>query len=172
MTGIRRSGTLEQTEKPAIKKADPVREFLYSIQEAHFNVQRCQRRLLQMESQSESMTAKLSGAPGGSADVHKDGVLAALADQRTVLRELYAEAVRKETEVERFISLLEEDSHRILLRLRYVDLLTWTEVQEAMKQSNIYYSERQIYRIHGEALQEARGVWARLHPDGGEEDKV
>ena len=63
---------------------------------------------------------------------------------------------------------LEKDTHRILLRLKYVDLLTWSGVQDRMRESNIYYSERQIYRIHGEALQEARKLWAQLHQEEGE----
>ena len=161
------------------KREDPVRAFLDSVREARFNEARCRRKLQEMDAQCRSITAQMTGMPGGgSADPHKDGAWAALADQAALLRELYDQAallrelydqaVRRETDVERFISRLEKDTHRILLRLKYVDLLTWNCVQERMQENGIYYSERQIYRIHGEALQEARKLWARLHPEEGE----
>ena len=151
------------------KREDPVRAFLDSVREARFNEARCRRKLQEMDAQCRSMTAQMTGMPGGgSADPHKDGAWAALADQAALLQELYDQAVRRETDVERFISKLEKDTHRILLRLKYVDLLTWTCVQERMRENGIYYSERQIYRIHGEALQEARKLWSRLHPEEGE----
>ena len=151
------------------KREDPVRAFLDSVREARFNEARCRRKLQEMDAQCRSMTAQMTGMPGGgSTDPHKDGAWAALADQAALLRELYDQAVRRETDVERFISRLEKDTHRILLRLKYVDLLTWNCVQERMRENGIYYSERQIYRIHGEALQEARKLWAQLHPEEGE----
>lgn len=151
------------------RRGDPVREFLDSVREARFNEARCRRKLLEMDAQCRSMTAQMTGRPGGSGpDKHKDGAWAALADQAILLRELYDQAVRRETAVERFISGLEKDTHRILLRLKYVDLLTWPCVQERMRETGIDYSERQLYRIHGEALQEARKLWAQLHPEEGE----
>lgn len=150
------------------RRADPVKELLYSVQEARFNAQRCQRRLSEMEAQSQNITARMDVSPsGGGADPHKDSVWAALADQRELLRNMYAEAIRRESEVERFISGLEEGVHRVLLRLRYVDCLTWPAVQEQMEKNGIYYSERQIYRLHGEALQAARYLWAEQHPGEG-----
>lgn len=70
--------------------------------------------------------------------------------------------------MERFISSLENGTHRILLRLKYADALSWPQVQQQMQESGIYYSERQLYRIHGDALQAARKLWAGQHPEKGE----
>ena len=154
---------------PATQKVDPVKDFLYSVRESRFNVCRCQRRLAQMEAQSQSVTTRMDASPGGGGgDPHRDSVLAALSDQRDLLRGMYAEAIRKESDVERFISGLSDSAHRVLLRLRYVDGLTWPQVQGEMEQSGIYYSERQIYRIHGDALQAARQLWTEQHPEGAE----
>lgn len=151
------------------RRSDPVREFLNSVREAHFDRDRCLRKLQQTASQCVSLTAQVSGIPGGhGGDSHKDGAWAALADQRSQLEELYERAVRQEMEVESFISQLGQDVHRIILRLRYVDMLPWPAVQKRLEKNNIFYSDRQIYRIHGEALQEARSLWAQLHQEEGD----
>ena len=61
------------------KREDPVRAFLDSVREARFNESRCRRKLQEMDAQCRSMTAQMTGMPGGgSTDPHKDGAWAAL----------------------------------------------------------------------------------------------
>lgn len=145
------------------RKQDPVRAFLGTAREARLEEARCRRRLQEIEAQCRNVTPSLSAMPHGGGDSHRDGPLAALADQRQLHEALLTAAIRQEMKVERFIARLEKDSHRIILKLRYVDLMGWGRIQEQLEAQGLYYSDRQIYRLHGEALQEARRVWAELH---------
>ena len=150
-------------------KRDPVREFLGSVKEARFNKNRCLTRIKTAEAECERVTAQISGAPGGGGDLHKDGAWAALADLRSLLLSCYTDALTKEREVEEFITSIPTDTYRIILRLRYVDCLRWPIVLEHLEKRNLPMSDRQMFRLHGEALHEARKLWAELHP---EEDSV
>lgn len=149
---------------------DPARAFLESVREARFDEARCLERIAVAEARCTQITAQISGAPGGHGDLHKDSPKAALADLRSLLGNLYKQSVRREIEVESFIATLDEDIHRIILRLKYVDLLHWPQVQKKLEEKGIYYSERQIYRYHGDALQAARARWSELHPEDGKGD--
>lgn len=145
------------------RRQDPVRAFLGTVREARLEEARCRRRLREIDAQCRSLTPSLNGMPHGGGGAHKDGPWAALADQRSLHEQLLEAAVRQEMKVERFISRLDTDSHRIILKLRYVDLMSWPRIQEQLEAQSLSYSDRQIYRLHGEALQEARQVWAELH---------
>ena len=48
-----------------------------------------------------------------------------------------------------------------MLKLRYLDCLSWERVQELLSRSGVFYSDRHIYRLHGEALEAARRLWAQ-----------
>lgn len=144
---------------------DPARAFLESVREARFNEARCMEKIALAEARCTQVTAQMSRAPGGHGDVHKDGPRAALSDLRSLLGQLYREAVKQELAVEQFVASLDNDLHRIILRLKYIDLLHWPQVQAKMEERGIYYTERHILRLHGDALQAARAKWAELHPD-------
>lgn len=148
-------------------RADPVREFLESVKDARFDQRRCELKLEQLEAQCTSITARITGAPGGGGDVHKDGPLASLAQARLDLRDAYTKAQQKEREVEDFINLLPDVRHRAVLTLYYVNLFKWPRVVEEMEKCGLYYSERHVFRLHGDALQQARLVWADQHPGEG-----
>lgn len=148
-------------------RADPAREFLESVKDARFVQRRCERKLEELDSRCTAMTARITGVPGGGGDVHKDDALIALAQTRAELKEAQALASLREREVERFINGLPDVRHRVILTLYYVDLLTWPRVVEEMGKCGLYYSERHVFRIHGEALQAARELWADTHPGEG-----
>jgi hypothetical protein len=96
--------------------------------------------------------------PGGG-DSDKEKLLAALADEGGEALAKHAEAESRRREIEEFINTLPTPVCRIILRYRYVECLPWTRVIFALRQSGIYYEERQIYYLHGNALKEARKVW-------------
>lgn len=149
---------------------DPVRAFLDSVKGARFEIIRSHRKLQELDAQCKSMAARMTGMPGGnSSDSHHDALWAALADQRSVYCEKQRAAESRVAEVERFISGLPDATHRALLTLRYADVLSWPRVRWELENCGIYYSERQLYRLHGEALQAARVLWAAQHPKEGED---
>ena len=151
-------------------RVDPVRSFLESVRTARFIQRQCELKLEQLDAACTSTTARLSGMPGGgSGDVHKDGPLVALAQTEEDLRQAYQDAKRKEREVEKFIEQLADVRHRAVLTMYYVNLMKWPRVVDELEKCGMYYSERHVFRLHGEALQAARILWSELHPEEGEE---
>ncbi len=60
------------------------------------------------------------------------------------------------TEANRRIEQMPDETHRTLLRLRYLAGMTFARIAEEM-----HYSERQIYRTHEEALEAFGRKWRK-----------
>ena len=84
-----------------------------------------------------------------------------LAGNIPLLSPLLKAAMEQERRVENFIDRIPNDSYRLMLKLRYLDCLSWERVQELLSRSGVFYSDRHIYRLHGEALEAARRLWAQ-----------
>ena len=79
----------------------------------------------------------------------REEALAAMEREQERLREIGA-----------FIDRVEgADVLRIILRLRYLEYLNWAAVQRAMERVGLWYSERQILRLHEKALEAAAALW-------------
>lgn len=147
-----------------LSQPNNAREFLNSYHEACLEKRRCKWRIKQLEDQATNITASMRDTPGGgSSDPHKDHLLIAIAEQQRKLTELKREAATRELEVEQFTEQLEDPVHRIILQLRYCDLLLWPEVNEALKRFNLYYSERHTHRLHDIAIEAAEKLWKEIH---------
>ena len=151
------------------KKPYSADDFLRSVREARIEKRRCELRLEELHAQCEKVTASYGPlAPGGSGDDHRDGLLAAAAEQADELTRRRAYYVRRQGLVEQFITRVPEPKYRVILRLRYVDLLRWDGVLSGMQEYGLHYSERAMYKLHGEALAEARRrfpAWVARHPE-------
>ena len=144
------------------QKGDTVLEFLESVKCAAMEQSRCLRKVIELDAQCQSITAKITGEPGGgSGDKHKDALWALLADQRNLYWERYIATETRRAEVDAFLSRLENPTHRAILSLHYVDLMKWPRVEAELQRSGIYYSERQIFRLRDNALQAARELWEK-----------
>lgn len=114
-----------------------------------------ERRLKEMEAEEPApRTSRLDGMPrGGSGESY---VLEAKMDREDELRKLYhekkAQLDAQLLEIEKAIESL-ESTERTILRLYYIDGLTWEEVAVAAG-----YSWSQTHRYHAKALQKLRGV--------------
>lgn len=93
--------------------------------------------------------------------------LARLAELRRRGAEKLIAAERREEEVAALIEALPTAAGRTILRLRYCEGLRWCPgkaghpcVLHAMHETGLYYSERQMYRMHSQALAEARQLFA------------
>jgi len=144
-------------------------DFLRSVREARIETRRCEYRLEELRAQCERTTASYGGlAPGGAGDDHKDALLVAAAEQTEELHRRTLCYVRRIRAVEDFIASLPDVRQRTVLRLRYVDGLRWDAVREGMAEYGLNYEDRQVYRLHGAALAEARTrfpAWAEEHPE-------
>lgn len=138
-----------------MERNDPVRNYLSSVREARMDAKRLRVKVDQLEARAMSITSQLSGMPrGGGAD--RDAVLASLAD---VSRDYYQRLLKAETtelEVLNFIDSLSEANHRMILKLRYIDCKRWPRVLSALQAAGVDIEERHMFRLHGEALKEAR----------------
>ncbi len=68
-----------------------------------------------------------------------------------LLADCYAEKASQllkiQLEIEKAINQLSKDSHRILLRERYINHMSWKQIAQEMN-----YEPRQVFRLHGKAL--------------------
>ena len=149
---------------------DPALDFLRSVRWARAQARRTDLRLQELRASATRITAQLSVMPGGGSDLHRDGLRVALADMETRLTEEHQEALAREREVAAFLSRLPDASHREVLTLRYVSCLRWPQIREELEKAGLYYEERQIYRIHGNALQAARQLWQDTEEEETHED--
>lgn len=137
---------------------DPVRAFLESATEAKLEARRRSRRVAQLESQCTRTTQRMSGMPSGGSG-GAEAMWIALAEERAQEYEAIQKELARHHEVEAFIGRLECLEQKAVLRLRYLEGFNWVKVQQQLYRDGIFYSERQIYRIHGQALQAARELW-------------
>lgn len=151
------------------KKEYTADDFLRSVRVTRIEVRRCEARLAELRSQCEKVTAGYGPmTPGGSGDLHRDSLLIELAEQTNELYDSIRRLLEWGRMVETFIGTLPDEKQRTVLRLRYVDSLGWKRVQTEMQGYGFYYEERQVYRLHGAALAEARRrfpVFAEKHPE-------
>lgn len=137
-----------------------VKDFLGSVLRAKFAYFRCLRQAEELEEKCTALSSPLSSEGGrGTADVHKDNMLIALADKTALLPKLYEKWTDAEWEVDNFLDRIEDDRYRYILKLRYVDMLRWPKIEQELKKVGIYYEIRQIHNLHGDALNAARDLW-------------
>ena len=140
---------------------DELTTFLGSVLRAKFAYYRCLRQAEELEEKCTALSSPLSSEGHGTADVHKDNLLIALADKTALLPKLYEKWTDAEWEVDNFLDGITDVRHRAILKLRYVDMLRWPKIVEELKKIGIWYEERQVHNLHGEALNEARELWNR-----------
>ena len=127
---------------------DPVRAYLASVAEARLDAKRLGLKLRRLEAQATRVTASL-------ADMRVDCELAKL------------RAEEKEKEVAAFIDKLDDPMSRMILKLRYCECLGWIATRkyqrsvqdELVKVAGLDYGDRNLYRLHGIALNEAREIY-------------
>lgn len=138
-------------------KTDPVRAFLLSPKELRIEAARLRHTAAALE-------RRLPDPANSSA---RSAQLARLTDLRRRSAEKLIAAEQREEEVAALIEALPTAAERTILRLRYCEGLRWTpgraghtSVLHAMREMGLYYSERQMYRMHSQALAEVRQLFA------------
>ena len=85
-----------------------------------------------------------------------DAAVAAHVELYDKYRAALAEQEAKQLAIETAIQSLESPVYRLVMRLRYIDGLGWRRICEKLRTQG--YSERQVYRFHGEALLKLKEV--------------
>lgn len=149
---------------------DSLHAFLNSVLECRMESSRLRRKMTILEERALSMTSQLSGMPrGGNAD--RNAVLAALADATSEYYAQLVDSISRELEVSAFINSLPTMEHRIIMRLRYIDRLRWSKVLAALNAAGLDLSERQMFRLHGAALREAREIYDKQYNKENDDDQ-
>ena len=120
-------------------------------------VQRLRNKLKEMESaiyspsgQKYSLTPRASSGQGRT----MDDVVASHAALEKFYQEKLAEKNTQLLIVERAIESLADPAERLIMRYRYIDGHKWWKVCSMMEGRG--YSERQVYRLHGAALEKLK----------------
>ena len=148
----------------AVSPTGGVREFLRTARAANLERRRCEHRVRELEEQAKRLSSPLGNAtPGGSfpggLDPHRDGALIALAEASRRLEEAARNLEARRLAVDKLLLALPKPEYRLVLQLRYIDGLSWRRIEQEVKRYGLYYSDRQIFRIHRDALGAAANIW-------------
>ena len=143
-----------------MKQKDECRLWLESYRELRTEYRRLQNRHMKLLSEATKITSRWSDMPGGGERDHEK-LLAALADSDDETCRAYLKVESRMREIEEFIDALPTPTFRIILRLRYIELYSWLQIERVLPKDMIFYSLDHIYRLHGRALKEARAAFEK-----------
>ena len=143
---------------------DPLIRWLGAASTARSEMERHKRRVAELESRATRITSYLSSSrPGDNADLQE--IWSVLADARGKELEALKAEMRLYEEAEAFIDRLPVPIMRTVLKLRYLEDLSWMQVVRRLQKDRYYYVERTAQRVHKRALDAARVLWNQEHPD-------
>ena len=121
---------------------------LYSIRDKRQKIESLKERILRLRSAAELGTRKLQFTPGGSPSADKMADTIARIDE--LERQLVGETCELEQNIETVEYLIDQlpPYQRIIMRLRYIDGLTWRQVAR-----RVAYDERHCKRINKQVLE-------------------
>ncbi len=76
-----------------------------------------------------------------------DGIVEKITELKRKINAELERCITLKNEIWDTINAVSNDDERLLLRLRYIEFMKWTDISFEMR-----YSERRIYEIHGQAL--------------------
>lgn len=136
------------------------REILQAVSEVKNQAVRLSQRIELLENKCTNITARYGGQAGGVQE-HNE-LWNILSDERARLTEQLRLVMAMERQVSEWIDLLPREAWRMVLRLRYLDGLSFQEVTAEMSRAaRRPYSMSQIYRFHRLALEAADRLWPR-----------
>lgn len=143
--------------------AQEVKDFLDSVYEARTQMARCRARLRRLG--EEEMPLKVEQLPGGAVGEQAAACLGLLGAELGEMSRGIRVWREREREVAEFIDRIPDSRCRAVLRLRYLDLLGWNQVQTRLEECGIYYDLRHIYRLHTRGLAMAEELWRKKKED-------
>lgn len=130
-------------------------EYLEQYRAIQRKIKRLEDRLEIERTRAERTTKALSFIPK-EPGYRDDGLLARLADTGRMYKKKYNAALRLQREIEDFIEAIPDALSQQILRMRFIDLLKWEEIADALS-----YSLRQTMRLYVKALESAGEIWNR-----------
>jgi len=139
---------------------DELRSFLDSPRELREEIRRLRLQKRDDWELATAITPHYSGMPGGGG--YQEGPKSSwtrLAEYDGELDEMIRRRIESIRAVEQFIDRVQEPTYRVILRYRYLNCLSWSEIEAAMSGGEYAFGLRHITRLHGKALQAARKLW-------------
>lgn len=125
-----------------------VKQRLRSVRRYNQRIDSKVEALRRLRSKAEKITTVYSDTPGVGGNTDKVGdILARIMDLENELAREFRELKSALIAAEMMINSLEDPDQQAALDLYYIGGKTWKEVARELN-----WQERQIYRIHGEAL--------------------
>lgn len=128
------------------------KEFLQQYRLAEMEEQRLEHEIERWRSRAERMTAGYSKAPAGGGDGRSmEHTLERMGELAVELTQQRDKLIRLRREIGVAIDTVPDARLQELLRLRYIDGMTWERVAVQMD-----YSYMQVCRLHGKALSQVK----------------
>lgn len=113
------------------------------------NIKKLEEKLLELETESRRITTRYTTGSKSSTTTDTLGsIIAKIVDTQDEINKIAVQAYEQMMAIEKAIICL-PSRERYLIRLRYIECLSWNEIAEEMN-----YSWKQVHRIHGDALKE------------------
>lgn len=132
------------------------KEYLSQMWELRKTARRLEEKIQMMEAQATRVTASLTGMPRGTGSGDGVTVLDALLDVKDLYAQALARTYEKQKELEDFIDAMPHylPKEKMVLRLRYLDLLSWEQIMLELD-----YSARRVHQLHRIGLDAARELY-------------
>lgn len=126
-----------------------MKEYLQKLWRLNEFIESNKRQLLELRRISESIGGSNfeERVKGGTLENHLETTIAKIVDLEAEIREELDAYITLKGEILSAISRHSDEDESLLLKLRYVEFMTWEQIAEKMN-----YSTRQIYRLHKDAL--------------------
>lgn len=115
--------------------------------------------LERIDSMVNRVTPVLSDMPANPTrdNAKREKLLVKMIDLKWEINDAIDELVDVKRETMKLIGKIDNNSYRLLLELRYVNLCTWEKIANVMD-----ITERSVYRMHGAALLTADEIYRKL----------
>lgn len=102
----------------------------------------------ELRAKVERVTASVTGMPRGGGDRHgSENLMIQLAELDEAIKERMGQLIHTRADIELRIMCISNPTLETVLRLRYIDGMSWEDVAEAM-----HYTTRHVINLHGMAL--------------------
>ena len=152
-------------------RQDPVSDLLRLTMQLRQKADLLNERRLRLLAAATATTPRYSSELASvKADQHKDALWSAVVTASDEHAEAERDYLEHEHRVHKLLAKMSSPAHVAILQYRYCYGLRWPQVQEKLDSLGLYFSERHMFNLHGDALQEARRIY-REQEDRTHEDR-
>lgn len=137
----------EEQRKAYQEENEQKKDFLKSYRRAARKEQRILEKIQELRMNKMFPSVANDGMPHGSSQSGLDAYIEKLSERQAELKAIQLEKAICKSDIEKLIYNLHNENEQIVLRLHYIDGMTWSNIADELN-----YSERHIHRIHASAL--------------------